>query len=51
MLDLEQVNHLRSVLVDRFTAEELCEILGLTPEDIIDKFTEEVMETDWHEHL
>lgn len=51
MLDVERVNELRSVLADRFTAEELCEILGLTPEDIIDKFTEEVMGTDWDEHL
>lgn len=51
MLDMEQLNHLRSVLADRFTAEELCEILGLKPEDIIDRFTEEVMGTDWDEHL
>lgn len=51
MLDNEQVETLRSILADRFTAEELCEILCLQPEDIVDRFIEEVLRTDWSEHL
>lgn len=51
MLDNEKVNELLLILQDRFTAEELCEILGLTVEDLFDKFTDEILRTDWTEVL
>lgn len=43
-LDLELFLEFRERLVDKYTAEELCELLGLTAEDIIDAFEEKVLE-------
>lgn len=49
MLDGDSVDQLRSAISDRYTAEELVEILGLSTEDIFDRFVEEVLRTDWTE--
>lgn len=51
MIDLEQVDNLRSFLMERFTAADLCEILNLNPEDVIDRFIDEVIGTDWGDYL
>lgn len=51
MLDDDLVDQLRMNLINRFTADELCEILNLEPEDIIERFFEEVLRTNWSEHL
>ena len=52
MIDDDSVNELRSLILDRFTAEELCEILQLETEDIFDRFMEECLSrVDWSEHL
>lgn len=51
MLDQDKVNDLYIALEDKLTAEELCELLGLTVEDLFDKFTDEILEIDWDEVL
>lgn len=51
MLDNESVNQLGAMICNRFTADELCEILGLEAEDIFERFIEECLRTDWSEHL
>jgi antitoxin component of RelBE/YafQ-DinJ toxin-antitoxin module len=51
MLDEGQIEHLRSVLNDRFTAEEVCEALGLTVDDLFDNFQDKVLRTNWSELL
>lgn len=47
VLDDDQVNELNQRINDRFTAEEVCEILGLTVTQLLDKFQDEVLEVDW----
>ena len=49
--DNEYVSDLNKMLNDRYTAEDLCEILGLTLDDLFYKFTDEVLEVDWSEIL
>ncbi len=49
--DNEYVSDLNKVLNDRYTAEDLCEILGLTLDDLFYKFMDEVLEIDWSEIL
>ena len=51
MLDNDKVDALLVLLRDRFTPEELCEILGLTVDDLFDRFTDEILTTDWDEHV
>lgn len=51
MLDEDHVGQLRTMLIDRFTAEELCEILELTIEDLFEHYIEECLRVDWSEHL
>lgn len=51
MLDSEQVDTLRAALIDRFSPEELCEVLRIETEDIVDRFIEEVLRTDWGDYL
>ena len=49
--DNEYIDDLNKVLNDRYQAEDLCEILGLTLDDLFYKFTDEVLEVDWSEIL
>jgi len=49
--DNEYIEDLNKVLNDRYTAEELCELLGLTLDDLFYKFLDEVLEVDWEEIL
>ena len=51
MLDPDQVIALHDKLDDRFTAEELCEVLGLTVNDLFDAFFDKVVEINWDEYL
>lgn len=51
MIDQEYLTDLNQQINDRFTAEELCEILGLTVDDLFNKFTDNVLEVDWKEVL
>jgi hypothetical protein len=44
MLNFERVERLREMLCDRFTAEELVELLCLTTEQVFDRFTDECLE-------
>lgn len=44
MLDSYQVERLREHLSDRFTPEELIELLGVTTEQVFDRFLEECLE-------
>lgn len=49
--DNEYIDDLNKVLNDRYTAEELCEILGLTVDALFYKFIDEIVEVDWSEIL
>jgi len=51
LLDDTQVEALRQQLCDRFTAAELIEILDISTFYVVNAFLEEVLETDWSEHL
>lgn len=51
MLDDDYVDQLRAMLTDRFTAEEVVEILGLEVEDIFERFLDECLRTPWMEYL
>jgi hypothetical protein len=51
MLDQEQLDQLNKLLNDRFSAEEICEILNLTVDDLFDKFIDEILEVNWEELL
>lgn len=51
MLNDEQIEDLNKILNDVYTAEELCEILGLTVDDLFYKFMDEVLEVNWGEIL
>ena len=33
-------------IIDRFTPDELCEILGISTSDFVDKFYDEVLESE-----
>lgn len=51
MLDQSQLDHLRDVLCDRFSPDELLELLGLTTEQVFDAFTDECLELNLEEVL
>ena len=44
MLDLELVDDWKNYLADKYTAEELCELLKLDVWDILEAFEERVLE-------
>ena len=45
------VDELRSIITDRFTPDELIDILNIETEDIFDRFLEEILRVDWTEVL
>jgi len=51
MLDEEPLDQLNKMLNDRFTVDELCEILNLTVDDLFYKFLDEILEVNWEELL
>jgi hypothetical protein len=51
MLDSDRVDGLLVLLRDRFTPEELCEILGLSVDDLFNSFIDDVLKTNWDQHL
>lgn len=51
MLSYYQTDLLKSQLCDRFTPDELVELLGVTTEEVFNKFLDECIEKDWSEHL
>lgn len=44
MLDRDLLEEFKARLKDRFTAVELCELLELTEDDILDSFEDRLME-------
>lgn len=51
MLMTDELYDLLDAIDDRYTGEELVEILGLTSRDIIEMFQAKVMSTDWTDLL
>lgn len=51
MLDEDRVSAIRAILCDRFTAEELVELLCLSTEQVFDRFVDECLELDLEEVL
>jgi hypothetical protein len=51
LLDLDNVEFLREELRERFSPEEVCEILKLTVDDLFEMFRDEILEVDWEEWL
>jgi hypothetical protein len=47
MLDGSQVDDLCMMLSDRYSPEELIEVLGVTTQDVFERFMEECIEIDW----
>lgn len=47
VLDEEQVDNLVTKINDMFTPEEVTEILGVTVNQLLDKFRDEALEIDW----
>jgi len=46
-MDIELIEEYLNHLEDKFTAEELVELLGLETRDIIERFREECIELKW----
>lgn len=46
MLDEDRVDELLKAIADKYTAEEVCEILGLDVWDILEMFREQVLEKE-----
>jgi len=51
LVDEDLLQTVCDYLDERFTPEELTEILGLTNDDILDRFRDKVLELDWQEYL
>jgi hypothetical protein len=52
MFNWDEWNMFRQNVIDRYSAAELCELLDLTTEELIDAFQEEVMKsTDLREDM
>ena len=43
-IDRETLETFKARLIDRYTAVELCEMLGITEEELLEAFEEKVME-------
>lgn len=46
-MDIELIEEYLDHLDDRYTAEELVELLGLSTRDILERFREECIELKW----
>lgn len=46
MLDEELVDDRRRLIADRLTPEELIELLGVTTEEVFDRFRDECLDLD-----
>jgi len=51
VIDETAFDELIALISDRFTPDELCEILSLNTKDILEQFREECLQVDWSEHL
>lgn len=51
MVDTDRVSALFNMLREKFTASDLVEMLDLTPDDILDRFYDEILEVNWNEYL
>lgn len=49
MLDESAVEHRRAVLCDRFTPDELIELLGVSVEEVFERFRDECLELSWED--
>lgn len=50
MIDGAAVDDLIAFLDEKFTPEELVEELGVTNDDIFDKFLDKILEHNWDEY-
>lgn len=46
-IDYEVLDEFKNDLASKYTAEELCELLGLDVWDLIEAFEEKIMELHW----
>lgn len=51
LVDEDTVETLIAFLDERFTPEELTEVLGITNDDIFDRFRDKILEHDWSDYL
>lgn len=51
LVDEDAVDTLLAFLDERFTPDELTELLGITNDDIFDRFRDKILEYDWAEYL
>lgn len=51
LLDQETVDELLAQIDDRFTADEILEILCVTTDDVFDKFYDRILKVNWSEFL
>ena len=47
MIDETKIDELRLRLCDRFTPDELIDLLGVSTEQVFERFLEECMELEW----
>lgn len=46
MLDQEEINNYRAIICDRFTPDELVDYLGVTVEEVFERFIDECLEAN-----
>lgn len=51
MIDADAVADLKAILCDRFTSEELIEVLGVSSAEVFERFFDECLELDLSEVL
>lgn len=49
MLDDDQIQELNNKIMDRFSIEDVCEILELTTLDILHMYQDSVLDVNWDE--
>lgn len=51
MLDEQGVQQLFNWIMDRFSIEDICDILEITPLDILRQYQDDVLDVDWESLL
>jgi hypothetical protein len=47
VVDQERINELRAIVSDRFTPDELVDLLDVPTAEVFDRFVDECLEIDW----
>jgi hypothetical protein len=47
VVDQERINELRAIVSDRFTPDELIDLLDVPTVEVFDRFVDECLEIDW----